>query len=83
MTDKEKQNRMAKLFNYEHGKIRVEEQYDENYQSHGVFMVSFDGNYIEGLSRKDLYWLDIGAQAAYQHAADRRLEVTNWPPVPS
>lgn len=83
MTDKEKQNRMAKLFNYEHGKIRVEEQYDENYQSHGVFMVSFDGNYIEGLSQKDLYWLSIGAQAAYQHAADRRLEVTNWPPVPS
>ena len=83
MTEKEKQQSKATPVNYEHGKIRVEEQYDENYQSHGVFMVSFDGNYIEGLSQKDLYWLSIGAQAAYQHAADRRLEVTNWPPVPS
>lgn len=83
MTEKEKQNRKAKLFNYEQGKIRVEEQYDENFQSHGVFMVSFDGNYIEGLSQKDLYLLAIGAKAAQQHAADRRLEPTNWPPVPS
>ena len=84
MTEKEIQKRKQKLFSFEHGNVRVEEQYDEHYQTHGVFMVSFGENFLEGLTAKDLFNLMLGTKAAHQHAVDNNLEPTNWPcrPLP-
>ena len=83
MTEKEIQKRKAKLFSFEHGRIRIEEQYDEHYQTHGVFMVSFGDNFLEGLTAKDLFNLMLGANAANRYAACRNLEPTNWPCRPT
>lgn len=69
MTEKEIQERINSMFKIEEDGIRIEEQYDNNFEPLGTFIVSFQGDCISNLTPTALLNLSSLAKMAHDHHA--------------